>query len=187
MPKDHAHDHGDCCHAPSEVHSRRGFLTLAGLSAGVFLLTPSLPKPAEAGGGADILLLTCMDYRLVREVSDYMHGRGLSHKYDHIILAGASLGAVTEVKTEWNHEFWDHVQVAKDLHHIKKIMVIDHRDCGAYKVFLGKDYGADPVAEKQIHSETLRKLAALVKEKHPDLEVELLLMSLDGSVEAIPA
>jgi hypothetical protein len=185
MPKDHAHDHGDCCHAPSEIRSRRGFLTLATLSAGVALMAPALPKTAEAGGGTDILLLSCMDYRLMDEVSAYMQKRGLKDKYDHVILAGASLGALTKAKPAWGETFWEHVDVAKKLHHIKKVMVMDHRDCGAYKVFLGADLAGDPTQETAVHAEQLRALEAQIKVKHPELQVELLLMGLDGKVATI--
>lgn len=183
----HHHADRDCCGAliNHDGETRRGFLTLATLAAGVVLLSPLLSRPAAAGR-ADILLLTCMDYRLTREVADYMTSRGLTHQYDHVILAGASLGVVTKSKPAWAEEFWDHISVAKDLHHVKKLMVIDHRDCGAYKVFLGKDYGADPAAETAVHGETLRTLAAQARIKHPDLEIELLLMALDGKVEPVP-
>lgn len=180
----HEHDHpaGD-----ASATSRRRFITLATLSAGVALMAPLNPRPAAAAAASDIeaLLLTCMDFRLIDDSVRYMDRRGMTNKYDQVILAGASLGALTGQKPEWGREFWDHVQVAKDLHRIDKIIVMDHRDCGAYKVFLGDNYADDPARETALHAEYLRKLAAQVKEKHPDLGVELLLMSLDGSVETI--
>ena len=37
-----------------------------------------------------------MDYRLMDDIERYMSGRGLRDKYDHIVLAGASLGAITD-------------------------------------------------------------------------------------------
>ena len=37
----------------------------------------------------------------------------------------------------------------------------------------------------EVHSRELRKLGRAIRTKHPKLEVELLLMSLDGSVETI--
>jgi len=62
---------------------------------------------------------------------------------------------------------------------------MDHRDCGAYKVILGEDFAKDPAKENKVHSEKLKELAKLIKKQHPKLEVELLLMSLDGKVESI--
>lgn len=180
----HTHHHAEgCCQA--EQNSRRSFLKIATLGAGAVLLAPMVAGKARAAGNVDSLLLSCMDYRLVDDVARYMDGRGLTNNYDHVILAGAALGALTDKKKAWGEAFWDHVEVAKQLHHIKRVIVMDHRDCGAYRVFLGQDLKDDKAKETEVHADQLRKLAALLKEKHPDLEVELLLMALDGTVEPI--
>jgi carbonic anhydrase len=177
---DHDHDH-----APIAQGGRSGFVQRAALGVGVSLLTPALlASKAHAAGKVDALLLSCMDFRLMDDVEKYMSGRGLRNKYDHIVLAGASLGAVTDKFPAWNKTFWEHLAVAIDLHKVHKVIVMDHRDCGAYKVILGTDFGKDPAAETKVHRETLKKLEASIKEKHPKLEVELLLMSLNGKVEA---
>ena len=169
------------------AHPRRTFLKIATLGAGAALLLAGLPMAsARAGGQAEVLLLSCMDYRLLDEVAHYMDGRGLTDKYDHVILAGASLGALVDAKPEWGATFWNHVDVAKQLHHIHKVMIIDHRDCGAYKVFLGPETAKDAETETKAHAAQLRKLAGQIAQKHPTLSVELLLMALDGSVEVIP-
>lgn len=181
---DHA---SDCrCGEGLPARDRRGFLTLAALGAGAALLAPAFPRPARAAGSIDALLLNCMDYRLVDDVTAYMTKRGLANQYDQVILAGASLGALTEKAPAWGTTFWEHVKVAIDLHHIKRVIVMDHRDCGAYKVFLGQDLGSDPAKETTVHAEHLQKLAGMIKERHPTLGVELLLMALDGSVETVP-
>lgn len=168
------------------AHPRRTFLKLATLGTGAALLSAGLPMAsARAGGQAEVLLLSCMDYRLLDEVAHYMDGRGLTDKYDHVILAGASLGALVDAKPEWGATFWNHVDVAKQLHHIRKVMIIDHRDCGAYKVFIGPETAKDRETETHFHTEQLRKVAAALAARHPDLGVELLLMSLDGKVEPV--
>ncbi|HYF89324.1 carbonic anhydrase [Azospirillum sp.] len=178
------HHHG-CCHG--EHSSRRGFLKLATLGAGVTLMAPMMMSRPARAGSVDTLLLSCMDYRLMGHVAGYMNARNMQANYDHVILAGASLGALTDKKPAWGEAFWDHVAVAKELHHIKRVIVMDHRDCGAYKVFLGMDVASDPAKETAVHGQYLTKLKAMVKERHPDLEVELLLMGLDGTVEKLAA
>lgn len=176
------HHHG-CCQG--EHSSRRGFLKLATLGAGVTLMAPMMmSRPAQAGG-VDTLLLTCMDYRLMARVAEYMEGRSLKEKYDHIVLAGASLGALNDKKPAWGEAFWDEVEIARDLHHVKRLIVMDHRDCGAYKAFLNLDLAADPRRESDVHGQYLTKLRAIAKQRHPDLEVELLIMDLDGKVETL--
>jgi hypothetical protein len=62
---------------------------------------------------------------------------------------------------------------------------LDYRDCGAYKVILGEDLAADLAKETAIHTDQLKQLGKRVREKYPVLDVELLLMALDGKVEVI--
>ena len=175
------------CFEANLTHTgRRKFLRVALLGGGATLLASALPvSTAHASGVTEVLLLSCMDFRLVDETERYMTGRGLRDKYDHIVLAGASLGAITGKYPAWNKTFWEHLDVAIQLHKIHKVMVLDHRDCGAYKVVLGEDFAKDPAKEKTTHASQLKQLGKMVKEKYPKLEVELLLMSLDGKVEAI--
>lgn len=184
MPLLHRHpDEGCCCAAPFLHSGRRDFLRLAGIGAAAALAGLPPLRSARAGQ-TDALLLSCMDYRLMDDVGHYMDGIGMTNKYDHIILAGASLGATTGKFPAWNQTFWEHLGVAIQLHHIHKVFVIDHRDCGAYKVVYSYDYGQDRAAETKIHSETLHLLGATIKQRHPEIkEVELLLMGLDGKVE----
>jgi len=76
---------------------RRNFLRVALLGGGATLLASMLPAGvANAAGNTEALLLSCMDFRLMDDVERYMASRGLRDKYDHIVLAGAALGAVTD-------------------------------------------------------------------------------------------
>ena len=174
-------------HAPAvPPQGRRGFLRLAALGGGAGLFGASaLWSPARAAGTTDALLLTCMDFRLMDEIERYMTGRGLRDKYDHIVLAGASLGAITDRYPAWNKTFWEHLDIAIKLHDIHRVIVLDHRDCGAYKVILGPEHAKDAKLETRTHATQLKRLQALIGEKHPTLQVETLLMDLDGQVETV--
>lgn len=144
---------------------------------------PDPQTGAAAAHNAEALLLSCMDYRLIDDITRYMDGRGLTNQYDHIVLAGASLGALTDYSKQWKETFWEHLKIASDLHHIKKVILMDHRDCGAYKVILKADFSKDPLLETRIHAKFLRDLMAAIHKRHPDLEVERLMMNLDGTVQ----
>jgi hypothetical protein len=63
--------------------------------------------------------------------------------------------------------------------------VMDHRECGAYKVILGPEHAKDPKTEKEAHATQLKKLKTQIAEKYPKLKVETLLMGLDGKVGVI--
>jgi carbonic anhydrase len=172
--------------APDEGMARRRFLRLVALGGGAGLLAVTSRLPAaRAAGGTDALLLSCMDYRLVDDVERYMSGRGLRDRYDHVVLAGAALGALTDKYPAWNQTFWEHLDIAIRLHGIHTVIVLDHRDCGAYKVILGAEHARDPTLERETHAVQLRKLRTQILARHRGLTVETLLMALDGRVEVI--
>jgi carbonic anhydrase-like protein len=143
------------------------------------------PRLYASGAGIEALLLTCMDYRLVNEVTFFMNEHSLTNQYDQVILAGATLGVATDKFPAWAETFWKHLELAVQLHQVKRVIAIDHRDCGAYKLAYSQDFGQDPVAETDIHTQVMTAFRNLVKQKQPNLEVELLLMYLDGHVQPI--
>ena len=52
------------------------------------------------------------------------------------------------------------------------------------KAILGKDLAADPKQEFEVHAAQMRSLRTDIAGKYPNLQVELLLMALDG--KAVP-
>ena len=129
-----------------------------------------------------MLLLTCMDFRLVDDIETYMNARGLKDKYDHIVLAGASLGALNDRFPAWSEVFWQHLDLAIQLHEVHRVMLLDHRDCGAYKMILGDAAVKDADTELKSHVKQLYAVRSAILAKHPHMEVEVGLMALDGSV-----
>lgn len=164
-------DHQNCMH-------RRHVLALG---AAGFALVPV----AAFAGHADALVLTCIDYRLVDDAVKFFDAKHLTNDYDQVSLAGASLAAVSDKFPSSNTAFWDHVQIAKTLHHITKVIVLDHRDCGAYKVAFGDKFAAEKDAETAQHQAVMAEFKATLAKKFPDLGVEFYLMALDGSAEAV--
>src|SRR6266550_8031547 len=77
---------------------------------------------------APVVILTCMDFRFFGEVTRIMEGI----KYDHLILAGAALGATWYEVPKWHDTFFQHVGLALTLHQVEWLIVMEHRDCGAY-------------------------------------------------------
>lgn len=169
----------------SEQLTRRGFLHQTALGAGAAMFMAFAPKAVLAAGGTDVLLLSCMDYRLLDKLGKFMASRGLTDHYDHVILAGASLGVLNQKNISWGQTFWEHVDVAIKLHHIKKIMVVDHRDCGAYKVFMGDEHAKSSEAEFAVHAGQMRTLRHAINRRFSSLSVELFLMDLSGKVEDV--
>jgi hypothetical protein len=166
---------------------RRQFVRIALLGAAAGVLGGVWPSAiVRAAGKVDALLLSCMDYRLIDETERYMSKTlKLRNKYDHVILAGAALGALTDKFPAWSKTFWEHLDVAIELHKVQRVIVMDHRDCGAYQVVLGENLAANPDKETEVHAEKQRELRKQITAKHPKLGVDLLLMALDGKVQKI--
>ena len=84
------------------------------------------------------MVLSCIDPRFQPIVYNYLKKKKLIGKYSSFTIAGASLG-VTAVKfKKWHKTFWDNIEATIKLHKIKKLIVINHRDCGAAKIINGK-------------------------------------------------
>jgi hypothetical protein len=172
-----------CCDTVRPVTmSRRRAMQAVALGGGVALMSTLVPGVTRAGGHTEMLLLTCMDYRLTHEIEAYMEARGLAHKYDHVVLAGASLGALNDRFPAWADVFWTHLDLAIQLHQVHRVMILDHRDCGAYKMILGEAAVKDADAELKAHVKQLYAVRAAILARKPELEVEIGLMALDGKV-----
>jgi carbonic anhydrase len=92
---------------------------------------------------------------------------------------------VAEPFNDWHKTFWDNLATTIELHNIKKIIAIDHRDCGAAKIAYGEAAVATKDAETETHGKALAEFRKQVNEKQPKLKVETGLMALNGKLEMI--
>ena len=134
---------------------------------------------------ASTLLISCVDFRLIDETDKLMKQLGLEDDFDKVSLPGASLALVNETYTHWGKTIEDTIEILQELHNIKQIIFLDHRECGAYKKLINQEYLNTKEKETEIHTEILNKARKLIKEKFPQLKVYTFLMGLDGVVEQI--
>lgn len=144
----------------------------------------------------DVFLISCMDLRVLDNIAIFMEGDNLTNRYDHFILAGTSLGTHNESPygSKWKEILFQHFEIAKKIHHIEDIYIIEHRDCGAYKEFLPNkgifgDSDNDQQKEYNMHKhysdilseEFLKKYSTL---KQP-LKIKTFIMDLRGNVNLL--
>jgi hypothetical protein len=168
---------GTCC---STRPDRRRFFQLAG-SAGLLALSPSLSLAAE--GDYEAMLLSCIDPRMVTPVYKYMDQRGLTGQYSQFVIAGAAIAVVAPKFETWRPAFWDNLATTVQLHHIKRLIAIDHRDCGAAQIAYGAASIADPQIETETHRKVFDEFRKEVGRREPKLAIETGLMALDGSIQ----
>src|SRR5258707_7534305 len=79
----------------------------------------------------NVLLLSCMDLRLLDNLVAFMNYENLENRYDQFILAGAAAGAM--VIESWRKAFFDHFILAVGLHQNKYVHIVGHKECWAYE------------------------------------------------------
>lgn len=173
-----------CCDTTISAQSRRGFLQAVGgsvLFTSVGMLATG--SAVAASGNYEAMVLSCIDPRFQDLVNKQQASEGMSGKYSAFTIAGASIGVVAPAFKEWHKTFWENLGASVQLHNIKKVVVVNHRDCGAAKIAYGDAKVANAAVETETHKEALMEFRKQLKEKHPNLGVELRLMSLDGKIE----
>lgn len=115
---------------------------------------------------AESIVVTCIDFRLQEAINNWISKNFAPKTYDRVALAGG----VKELDT-----IIGQIDIAVRLHHIKKVVLINHEDCGAY----------GEAGTPQKHAEDLRNAGSRIKEYHPSLQVETYYLHLDGTFETI--
>lgn len=154
---------------------------------------PSHHDTSYAPPRGPVLLLSCMDLRCMDEIVQFMDHDGLTNRYDHLILAGAALGATgaNGHHPGWIKTFEDHLNIAHKLRKFEDVYILEHRDCGAYKKFVpnGDFSDSEAAREKATHLKYARKLKKSIKvwakTKKAKVRVKSFLMDLRGHVDLI--
>lgn len=114
----------------------------------------------------EALVVHCMDYRIQGFLNDWMGENLLPLSYDRVAIAGGVYDVYDVIRQ---------VDIADRLHQIKKVVFINHEDCGAY--------GLEGNDER--HGVDLRKARDKINKLFPHLNVDLFYLNLDGTFEHI--
>ena len=132
---------------------------------------------------AKAFLVTCMDFRFINDENSHMVEKGYDVNFDAFVLAGVSIGINQTKNPEWAKTLYDHIEISKNLHHIQKVVLFDHLDCGAYKTFCPGFKNEEE--ERQLHIKELEIAAEKIKAKFPDLKVVCKIMHTNRNVEKV--
>ncbi len=172
-----------CCnHVETAARLDRRRL-IGGAGAASLALALWSHRARAAGHESEAMVLACIDPRMQEPVHTYLVSRGLIGEYSQFIFAGAAIGVVAPAFADWRKTFWDNLATSIDLHKIKKVIAIDHRDCGAARIAYGESSIATPAAETETHRKALAEWRGEVSKRQPKLQIETMLMALDGSVQ----
>ena len=112
------------------------------------------------------IIVTCIDFRFQEYINKWIANNFQPKTFDRAAFAGGVFDIEYVLKQ---------IEISHRLHHIKKVVLINHEDCGAY--------GEAGTPEK--HAEDLKNAAAKIKQQLPDLEVKAYYLHLNGTFEQI--
>ena len=128
------------------------------------------------------MVLSCIDPRFQPIIFNYLKRKKLLGKYSFFTIAGSAIGVTASNFKKWQKTFWDNLETSIKLHKIKKLIVINHRDCGVAKIINGKKM-FNKINETKIHKNSFTKIKKKFKSKYPNLNIETILISLNKKVE----
>ncbi len=181
-----------CCLLPTQqnIFPRRKFLSYFS-SLFALGIIPSVSIAAEEDKEYDAMLLNCMDPRITTLSWQYMgllsgvNREKLGDNYSHIAMAGGPIAAVHPKFAPWHSTFWDNLEISVEIHRIKRVVGLTHRDCGGAKLAFGAEGVLNKSIETESHGEALVAFRNEINSRHPKLSVITGIMSLSGRVELI--
>ena len=63
-----------------------------------------------------------------------MKNKKLIGKYSLFSIAGSTLGVTSKKLNNWDKVFWKNFSISSQIHGIKKLIAINHYDCGLAKM-----------------------------------------------------
>ena len=125
----------------------------------------------------EAMVLSCMDPRFQPKVYRYLKGKKLTGKYSSFTIAGAAIGVTHKKFKKWHSTFIDNLSTSIKLHKINKLIVINHRDCGAAKIVNGKKK-FNSIIENKIHKDSFKEIKKNLNKKFPNLKIYFKILSL---------
>lgn len=117
----------------------------------------------------DAVVLACIDFRFWKETMKFVEEELGIKSYDFPKMPGAAK-AINECQNEVDVPM-KCIGVPCNLHHVEKIVIVNHADCGAYGG--SKEFKGDLKAEQRFHEGELRLAKEKILAKYPGKEVIL--------------
>jgi len=107
-----------------------------------------------------------MDFRLQKYLEDWARDNIGEKNYDRVAVAGGVFDQEFVLKM---------VQLSSKLHAIKKVVLVNHEDCGGY--------GVEGTFER--HCQDLTEVKKKIQQQLPHLQVYAYYLHLDGKFEQV--
>ena len=125
---------------------------------------------------ADAIIITCYDNRIFNVRKAFVRDHLKLERPDVVEVAGG-IKNITQGNDAERALMLEQIRIAMTLHHAKRVILMPHRDCGAYG---GSKQFANAEAEYEFHAGEMAKAMEIIKKAFPDIAVEGYLLDFDG-------
>ncbi|MBI3956850.1 MAG: hypothetical protein HY340_02570 [Candidatus Kerfeldbacteria bacterium] len=131
---------------------------------------------------ARAIVLHCIDFRFVQTLHTWLRGKGYEGQYDLVSVVGAVKNIVDPYNDSDPEFVYRQIEIARKLHGIGEVILINHTDCGAYG---GRRDFASLQEERDRHAKDLQRAKVMIEHRFADdaLKVTPVLADLrDGGI-----
>lgn len=133
-------------------------------------------SPAEVYR-ADAAVVWCFDDRITLVVQKFLKRIG-AQQVDTVRIAGGAM-ALASPKDGFERDFViEQLRLSRKLHQTERVILIAHRDCGAYGG--SARFNGDAQAETSFHGAELSRAAEVIRAALPEVSVECYFADFDG-------
>jgi hypothetical protein len=128
---------------------------------------------------ADFYTVRCVDDRFFKTFKNFLKSRDVNKLDPKSPAGGAKVFSSPAIESDRDYNLRE-LEISIKLHHVKKVMLFTHHDCGAYGGF--SKFDNDPDKEFEFHCSEHEKASKVIKDRFPDLEVETYFIDERGVV-----
>ena len=129
----------------------------------------------------EVLVIHCSDHRFQAGFHEFLNqSLGLAENYDLLVLPGGpQCLTLVEYLPKFSWAGWKWFRFLVEAHDLKRLVLIQHQDCGWYKDLpLHLHSSSDPRLRQE---QDLRRAHAALAKERPDLSVDLYYAGWDAS------
>ena len=130
---------------------------------------------------AEVLAIHCSDHRFQAAFYEFLNLKlGLNENYDLLVLPGGpQCLTLVEYLPKFSWAGWKWLRYQVEAHDLKRLILIQHQDCGWYKELPFHLHASSEPRLRQ--EEDLRRARAALAKERPDLRVEFYYAGWDAS------
>jgi carbonic anhydrase len=142
-----------------------------------FFDSPSDPYSADA------TVLCCFDGRFGSAIDEFLRTQQIRMP-DIIVVAGGTK-TLASPSSDFEREFIiQQIRLSLELHRAKRVVLINHSDCGAYGGSVAFQHDAQ--IEAEYHAQELQTAVTLVAKILPTITVEAYFLNFEGVLQVNP-